>query len=42
MKFIEMHKTYREDGKEYTRGMYQCETDDIWVTVEVPTEKNLA
>lgn len=42
MVFVEMHKTYREDGREYNRAIYQCEQDDIWITIEVPTEKHLA
>ncbi|HEX7042819.1 MAG TPA: hypothetical protein VF189_06210 [Patescibacteria group bacterium] len=44
MKFIETHTTFRDDGKEYNHGVYNCELDDIWVTIEVPvdTRKNLA
>ncbi len=28
-----------ENNKEYGRVVYQCETDDVWVTTEIP--KNL-
>lgn len=30
-----------EGNKEYDRTVYQCESDDIWVTIEIPkTELN--
>ncbi|MBW3568906.1 hypothetical protein KY385_02130 [Candidatus Parcubacteria bacterium] len=25
-----------EDNKEYDRTVYQCVTDDVWVTSEIP------
>ena len=26
----------RQDNKEYIRTVYQCKTDDAWVTIELP------
>lgn len=36
------HKDYRQKTtnthhKEYERTLYVCETDDLWVTIEQPT-----
>ena len=29
-----------EDNKEYDRTVYQCLTDDVWVTTEIPNGKS--
>ncbi len=37
MQFQGKQFTYRKDGKEYLRELYQCVEEDIWVTIEKPT-----
>lgn len=32
----DISKNPNEDNKEYDRTVYKCESDDIWVTTEVP------
>jgi hypothetical protein len=38
MKKVRWHISYNpsEDNKEYDHTTYQCKTDDVWVTTEIP------
>lgn len=38
---IKRHDESRNDfnGMRYSRMFYNCETDDIWITLEIPTRK---
>ncbi|HSH55496.1 MAG TPA: hypothetical protein VK983_01560 [Candidatus Limnocylindrales bacterium] len=30
-----------DNGKKYDRTIYQCETDDIWITTEIPQVESI-
>ncbi len=34
--------SFRNDGKEYKRRMYECTSDDTWIVVETPKNSNVA
>lgn len=40
MKKVRWHISHNpnENNKEYDHTVYQCETDDVWVTTEIPKD----
>ena len=30
-----------KNGKKYDRTLYWCDTDDIWISVEIPKDDNV-
>lgn len=38
----EVYSVHNESGKRYRRVTYWCQKDDVWVSVEIPTEPQLA
>ncbi len=38
MKISQKDNSYGESGNKYTRTIYVCKEDDVWITVESPEE----
>ncbi len=32
----EKNTSFREDGKQYSKTLYNCKKDDVWIVVEIP------